>query len=404
MSAHSDAFSPASVGSSEWSGATRYRTSDRTYSPTINSSLSRNNLITPPTSTSGLSLDGISSGGMSRRPNISTGNPSPPSSVARSSNGTTLSAETDRKTEDNLAHHYFVLRKYLSRSLRDEKGNPKPTRARDKLLKLSRAQFSELSTDVYDELVRRQDDAEFARRQSVAAQQGEKLDELARFPEVPKGLPPRKEFHLKRNQARHKLSQLPSQRFRDLATDVFYELERRYPQFCGGDIDRRGSPANVTRGPPSRAGTPNGTRSESRNQGTRRQHNPRQGSLGGQVFAGLGIPGIGSQDSQYGRPTAKSSQSNTIIPNKSTLVEDDDDHMGPEDIQDAYGLGMGTRRDTSSTSTSNDRDRKTLLDYQVQLRELQGKVDGLEESIRAKDMALEEMHSSRQNNENVSGI
>ena len=401
MSDRSDALSP-SIGSSEWSGSTRYRTSGRTYSPTLNSALSRNNLITPPTSTSGLSLDGISSIGMSRRPNINTGNPSPPNSIARSSNGTTISAETEKRAEDDLAQHYSVLKKYLSRSLRDEKGNPKPTRARDKLLKLSKPQFLELSTDVYDELVRRQDDAEVARQQNVAGQQSGNVDEKAKPPEIPKGLPPKKEFHVKRNQARYKLSQLPSQRFRDLATDVFYELERRFPQFCGGDIDRRGSPANNIRGPPSRTGTPNGVRSESRGQGPRRQHNPRQGSLGGQVFAGLGIPGIGAQDNQYSRPTAKSSQSNTIIPNKSTLVEDDDDQTGPEDNNDVYGLGLGTRRDTSSTSAQSERDRKTILDGQSQIRELQGKVSSLEKSVRDKDLALDEMHNSRQTIENVS--
>lgn len=42
----------------------------------------------------------------------------------------------------------------------------------------------------------------------------------------------RNEFHPKRNQARQKLATLPLQRFRDLASDVYFELERRYPDFA----------------------------------------------------------------------------------------------------------------------------------------------------------------------------
>jgi Spa2 homology domain (SHD) of GIT len=44
-------------------------------------------------------------------------------------------------------------------------------------------------------------------------------------------LPVRDEFHPKRNQARQKLATLPLSRFRDLSSDVYYELVSRYPQF-----------------------------------------------------------------------------------------------------------------------------------------------------------------------------
>jgi hypothetical protein len=37
----------------------------------------------------------------------------------------------------------------------------------------------------------------------------------------------RDDFHPKRNQARQKLATLPSNRFKDLASDVYYELDRR---------------------------------------------------------------------------------------------------------------------------------------------------------------------------------
>jgi len=44
-------------------------------------------------------------------------------------------------------------------------------------------------------------------------------------------LPVRNDFHPKRNQARQKLATLPKNRFKDLASDVFHELRRRYPDF-----------------------------------------------------------------------------------------------------------------------------------------------------------------------------
>lgn len=44
-------------------------------------------------------------------------------------------------------------------------------------------------------------------------------------------LPVRDDFHPKRNQARQKLATLPNGRFKDLSSDVYYELARRYPEF-----------------------------------------------------------------------------------------------------------------------------------------------------------------------------
>ncbi len=44
-------------------------------------------------------------------------------------------------------------------------------------------------------------------------------------------LPVREDFHPKRNQARQKLATLPQPRFKDLSSDVYYELGRRFPEF-----------------------------------------------------------------------------------------------------------------------------------------------------------------------------
>ncbi|CAG8442542.1 17767_t:CDS:10 [Funneliformis caledonium] len=107
--------------------------------------------------------------------------------------------------------HYEALKKFLAKHLararRRSSKQTSRTNAREKLTRLTKQQFQELSTDVYDELTRR----------------------LLDTNEVP-FLPVKDEFHPKRNQARQKLATLPPNRFKDLASDVYYELERRYPE------------------------------------------------------------------------------------------------------------------------------------------------------------------------------
>ena len=407
MNGRSGTLSPVSVAGSEWSGISRYQSinaSDSVYSPSIPPS--RGALATPPIS--GSMGNGPLPNGMNRRPSDSPGNPSPPSSIARSSNGTILSEVQSKKAlmmEEALSEHYMIVKRYLAPSLRDEKGNPKVPRARDKLLRLSAVQFQELSTDVYDELLRRQSSA----RQSKSAPGSSPGD-------VPTFLQAKENFHPKRNQARQKLSTLPPARFRDLATDVFYELERRFPRFAGGEIERNGSPASM-RGPPSRSGTPTGMRPGSRGQGppprgpgrTGQAFPPRDGSQAASPPVGLGIPGASGPD--FGRPQPKSFQSNTIVPNKSTLVEDDDDQSGVEDDEDnrseAFGLeGAGTgRRDTDTTSRSmavSERDKQAIADYQVQLGQLQEKLEDVEGQMRRKDSELTRLQDAERDRGSVS--
>ena len=331
--------------------------------------------MTPPVS-------GSSNGGPP--PRMSNGmnrHPSPPNSVARSSYGTNASmSENQRRQamrmEEKLSQHYTILKRYLAQSLREEKASAKPNRARDKLLRLSAIQFQELSTDVYDELLRRQ------------SAQGQQTNGPG---QVPAYLLPKENFHPKRNQARQKLATLPSSRFRDLATDVFYELERRFPHFTGRDIPRGGSPAMY--GPPSRVGTPNGMRGGGPGYG----HPPRNASLGSVAMAGIGIPGPGQED-EYGRLTAKTFQSNTIIPNKSTMVEDDDD----DGLSDVYG----GRRDTTYTSRSvggSERDRKAIADLEAQVGDSHDKIKEMEDRLRDKENELNRLHETHDEREHVSG-
>ncbi|KAF4552825.1 Spa2-like protein [Elsinoe fawcettii] len=262
--------------------------------------------------------------------------------------------------EDALLEHYHILKGFLGASLGQDAA-AKSTRARDKLLRLSPTQFHELSTDVYDELLRREDERQ------------------RRSPDVPRYLLPMKTFHPKRNQARQKLSTLPPERFKQLATDVYFELERRVPRLGGASIDRAASPAMSTassyrggpRGPP-----PPGMRGP--------QGQSRPGSRGP---GGRGPPPERAQfparssSNDYGRPLPKTFQSNTIVPNKSTMVEGDDtedeDPMGsPPQIR-----GMVNQEQTQA--------------FESQIAELQAKVAGLEASLREKDVEIHNFESNK---------
>lgn len=114
----------------------------------------------------------------------------------------------------------------LSRSLPSEPANSRST-ARQKLTRLTRQQFQELSTDVYDELIRRKTNSDNNQGPSFFSLYSRPSSTATLVP----FLPVRDEFHPKRNQARQKLATLPLSRFRDLSSDVYYELVRRYPEF-----------------------------------------------------------------------------------------------------------------------------------------------------------------------------
>lgn len=289
---------------------------------------SRGNIITPPASGGSI---GAMNGGFPTGPR-SAGGPSPPPSVGRSSAGIGQYArsESGRSVRDDggevvLGEHYAVLKRFLGATSQNGQP-PAPNKARDKLLRLTAVQFLELSADVYDELNRR-----YPPPNSEPP---------------PKFLLPRDNFHLKRNQARQKLSLLPPTRFRDLATDVFTELERRIPRVIGGDIPRVNSPASMRTS--SRSNTPiNGMngfppRSQSRVRRPSEASSIRSAALG----SAYGIPpSPGLPPGGFERPQAKQSQSNTIVPNKSTMVEedDDDDPLGPVGGPNGNGLGINTQ-------------------------------------------------------------
>ena len=335
-------LSPISLGGSEWSVSKYQSPDDGPYPP------NRGNLASPPNSggpNGNMSLNGFPTGPRS------TGGPSPPASIARSSNGTNAYAgsENGRNSvrsdlnESVLNEHYVALRTFLN--TRDPNHKQQPNKARDKLLRLSSVQFYELSTDVYDELIRRQ--------------------ATARAPPAgpttpPAFLLPEKAFHPKRNQARQRLSSLGPPRFRDLAADVFHELERRFPRFIGSDGPRPGSSMSIRGGPNSRSGTPNNGNAFAPRDGSRMRRPSEASSMRGPPPDQYGPPpspgagpGPGAPNGDYGRPTPKQlNQNNTIVPNKSTMLEEDDDG-GMDDDGDAFALErVATNRESKRSQES----------------------------------------------------
>ena len=108
-------------------------------------------------------------------------------------------------------------------------------------------------------------------------------------------------------------------------------------------------------------------------------------------------PPLPNLERDYGRPTPKQFQSNTITPNKSLMVEDDEEDGAIHPRRsDAFGLdgpagNLPSNRDTSTTTrsgASSGRETKMLEMAQAQVAELQDRVDGLEMSVRTKDTTL----------------
>ncbi|XP_044715357.1 spa2-like domain (SHD) of GIT [Hirsutella rhossiliensis] len=374
-------LSPISVGGSEWSFSSKVPSTEEGGPYPSH----RGNLASPPPSggfNGNMSMNGFPSAPRSN------GGPSPPPSIGRSSNGTNMysaRSEGNRNStrtdidESVLNEHYLALKTFLN--ARDANSRQQPNKARDKLLRLSSVQFHELSTDVFDELIRRQ--------------------ATARAPQnAPNGPPnfllPEKTFHPKRNQARQRLSSLGPPRFRDLAADVFHELERRFPHFVDGDVPRIGSAMSMRGGGPmSRMGTPvNGNMYPPRGQSRMRRPSDAssvRGPPSGDAFGIPPSPGVANGD--YGRPMQKQlNQNNTIVPNKSTMLEEDDDNGADEDGADVFGLERVTnesRRNGASGETS-EADKKLIQDYQAQVRELQEKLDHAQDTMKKRQ---EEMSS-----------
>ncbi|KAJ1330930.1 protein SPA2 [Microdochium nivale] len=361
MNPRNPPLSPISLGGSEFSPSAY---GDGSAYPSSN-----RGITSPPASVVGTNMNGFPAGARS------TGGPSPPASIARTSYARSESGRSLRgeETEAVLSEHYVALRRYLTATSKDGRAQPPPNKARDKLLRLSSVQFLELSTDVFDELMRRQ---AYGRRPPNAP------------PTLgpPQSLLPEDTFHPKRNQARQKLSTLGPPRFRDLATDVFCELERRIPRFVSSDVPRMGSPG--PRGPPSRSGTPSngmpprGMRRPSDASSIMSAGPPRMNG----EYPPPPSPGM-QPNGGYDRPMPKQFQSNTIVPNKSTMVEEDDD--GSED-NDSFNPKHASKRSQSS-NTLVESDKRVMDDYQNQVRNLREQLENTGDHLKRKEAEINDM-------------
>lgn len=133
-------------------------------------------------------------------------------------------------------------------------------------------------------------------------------------------LPVRDDFHPKRNQARQKLATLPKNRFKDLASDVFYELRRRYPEFDDESSLYGADDSQSATGPP---------RSDSRSVLSHDRKGSSLSSGGGGQMASVMGSGAGQRGQQqevleqpkrFATPTAATSD--IVVPNKSTITEE----------------------------------------------------------------------------------
>ncbi|KAG5916124.1 hypothetical protein E4U42_007797 [Claviceps africana] len=354
-------LSPISLGEGDWSLNKSPSHDDGSY----HYQASRGNLASPSIS-EGFNGANDGNGAMSTNgfPSAprSNGGPSPPPSLSRSSTGTNVvsgggdSAHNSSRDLDEpvLYQHYVALKTFLH--ARGQEARQHPNKARDKLLRLSAVQFFELSTDVFDELIRRQTMARTPPNAPSAA---------------PQFLLPEKTFHQKRNQARQRLSSLGPPRFRDLATDVYHELERRYPAFVGRDIPdipRSGSSMSMRSGPNGRNGNPSNGVFPPRGPSRMRRPSEASSIRGGMPPPDMyGVPPSPSlANGDFGRPMPKQlNQNNTIVPNKSTMLEEDDDN-----------------------GTASEADKRMMENYQAQIRELQDKLTRMEDEMKKKDEQL----------------
>lgn len=275
--------------------------------------------------------------------------PSPPSSVGRTSGENTAASSLqstptpankslNQPQEIHLQEHHRVFRAMLGLSTAQRDDTPH-TRAREKLLLLSPIQFLELSTDVYDELLRRE-------------------DERYAVPGVPVNLLPEPNFHPKRNQARQKLAALAEKRFKELAGDVLYESERRVPRFAtlpfeAVDFSRGKASTGAIRPPKVRPNMNINTSIPMRTFAGRRPSVTSPYSPG--IFdVTPGFPSPSPTSNDFGRPLPKQYQNRSVSDNASRMRNGPSGGYATRREFDAE-LGRSATRSSSGTSRSRSR-------------------------------------------------
>ena len=180
-----------------------------------------------------------------------------------------------------------------------------------------------------------------------------------RIPLTPANQPflvPKENFHPKRNQARQKLATLPPGRFKELASDVLYEIERRYPvsveaansQYLSTEenMPRTTSASSLgSQRSDQSYNTPySSTRSDGLPNSSSRDRFPSSTSSNS-----LATPPIPEEEPLEQGAIQRTGMQNTIIPNKSTMVEED----GPDDDGDTMQRSPPKSNPVQKTFQSN---------------------------------------------------
>jgi hypothetical protein len=201
------------------------------------------------------------------------------------------------------------------------------------LIRLSKQQFNELSTDVYDELMRRQNTS-----QSIPEDRFVLTSANQPF------LTPKESFHPKRNQARQKLATLPPGRFKELASDVLYEIERRYPMSVDATNNSQYNDEKIPRA------TSGSTIGSQRSEGQLPYSASRDRFPSNTSSNNLAPP---SQESSDKGPVQRTGMQNTIIPNKSTMVEEEGSDEEEEEEPPLQRSGSNKSNPVQKTFQSN---------------------------------------------------
>ncbi|KUI56077.1 Protein SPA2 [Cytospora mali] len=127
-------------------------------------------------------------------------------------------------TEELLRERYYILENYLGTSPYGMHVGASSGHALAKIRRLTSSQLFEFSTDILDELYRREP--------SIQDPSQVPQPDAAR----PPFLEPQGHFHPKRNEARQNLSSLGPARFHDFVNDLYNELVSRHPRSLVNDI------------------------------------------------------------------------------------------------------------------------------------------------------------------------
>ncbi|KAK9324244.1 hypothetical protein V1517DRAFT_337059 [Lipomyces orientalis] len=219
--------------------------------------------------------------------------------------------------------------------------SPRQAKSRERLHRMPRVPFVELSVDVYDEL---------QRRQAIAA-----ANEAGVKPTVPDALAPREGFHPKRNTTREHLAVLQSSRFRDLVLDVFFEVARRLSKTQAENGAARKTDPNVML--PTGPTGPIPKMMSPVTAPTQRQATTANGSTGHSSSNSMSTGG----SNNLGRPLPKTLQTSTVVPMKSTMVERSDDSGDDESVRSVLTSARSTQPGSLPQSENNVTAQKPIL-------------------------------------------